>query len=95
VDTQASDQLSLIIQFYKLDLDEYEKQQKRFRYARGLLSTAMNTALRGCIEDEENPHLAMEKLEGLCMMNDARALDMTPDRKDWTAQVQRICILFH
>jgi hypothetical protein len=29
VDVQTSDQLSLIIQFYKLDLDEYEKQQKR------------------------------------------------------------------
>ena len=34
VDVQTSDQLSLIIQFYKLDLDEYEKQQKRLRYAR-------------------------------------------------------------
>lgn len=38
VEAQTSD-LSLIIQFYKLDLDEYEKQQKRFRYARGLLSS--------------------------------------------------------
>jgi hypothetical protein len=77
VEAQASDQLSLIIQFYKLDLDEYEKQQKRLRYARGLLSTTINTALRGCIKDEENPQLAMEKLKGLCKMNDARALDMT------------------
>ena len=77
VETQASDQLGLIIQFYKLDLDEYEKQQKRLRYARGLLSTTINTALRGCIKDEENPQLAMEKLKGLCKMNDARALDMT------------------
>lgn len=76
VEAQTSD-LSLIIQFYKLDLDEYEKQQKRFRYARGILSTTINTALRGCIKDEENPHLAMEKLKGLCKMNDARALDMT------------------
>ena len=77
VEAQTSDQLSLIIQFYKLDLDEYEKQQKRLRYARGLLSTTINTALRGCIKDEENPQLAMEKLKGLCKMNDARALDMT------------------
>jgi len=77
VDTQASDQLSLVIQFYKLDLDEYEKQQKRLRHARGLLSTTINTALRGCIKDEEDPHLAMEILKGLCKMNDARALDMT------------------
>jgi hypothetical protein len=75
-EAQTSD-LSLIIQFYKLDLDEYEKQQKRFRYARGLLSTTINTALRGCIKDEEDPQLAMEKLRGLCKMNDARALDMT------------------
>ncbi|KAL6240319.1 hypothetical protein RBB50_012757, partial [Rhinocladiella similis] len=77
VEAQTSDQLSLIIQFYKLDLDEYEKQQKRLQYARGLLSTTINTALRGCIKDEENPQLAMEKLKGLCKMNDARALDMT------------------
>jgi hypothetical protein len=76
-DAQASDQLSLIIQFYKLDLDEYEKQQKRFQYARGLLSTTINTSLRGCIKDEENTHQAMEKLKGLCKMNDAHALDMT------------------
>ncbi|OAQ57917.1 integrase core domain-containing protein [Pochonia chlamydosporia 170] len=75
-EAQTSD-ISLTIQFYKLDLDEYEKQQKRFRYARGILSTTINTALRGCIKDEENPHLAMEKLKGLCKMNDARALDMT------------------
>lgn len=77
MEAQTSDQLSFIIQFYKLDLDEYEKQQKRLRYARGLLSTTINTALRGCIKDEENPQLAMEKLKGLCKMNDARALDMT------------------
>jgi hypothetical protein len=76
VEVQAGD-LSLIIQFYKLDLDEYEKQQKRRRYARGILSSTINTALRGCIKDEENPQLAMEKLKGLCKMNDARALDMT------------------
>jgi len=77
VEAQTGDQLSLIIQFYKLDLDEYEKQQKRRRYARGLLSTTINTAHRGCIKDEENPQLPMEKLKGLCKMNDARALDMT------------------
>lgn len=77
MEAQTSDHLSVIIQFYKLDLDEYEKQQKRLRYARGLLSTTINTALRGCIKDEENPQLAMEKLKGLCKMNDARALDMT------------------
>lgn len=76
-EAQTSDQLGIIIQFYKLDLDEYEKQQKRLRYARGLLSTTINTALQGCIKDEENPQLAMEKLKGLCKMNDARALDMT------------------
>ncbi|KAM3559037.1 hypothetical protein ARSEF4850_004308 [Beauveria asiatica] len=76
MEAQTSD-MSLIIQFYKIDLDEYEKQQKRFRYARGILSTTINTALRGCIKDEENPQLAMEKLKGLCKMNDARALDMT------------------
>lgn len=90
VEAQTSDQLSLIIQFYKLDLDEYEKQQKRLRYARGLLSTTINTALRGCIKDEENPQLAMEKLKGLCKMNDARALDMTG--KNRTTQVQGISI---
>ena len=76
VEAQTS-YISLTIQFYKLDLDEYEKQQKRFRYARGILSTTINTALRGCMKDEENPHLAMEKLKGLCKMNDARALYMT------------------
>jgi hypothetical protein len=74
VDTQASDQLSFIIQFCKLNLDKYEKQQRRLRYSRGILSTTINTALQGCIKDEENPYLPMEKLKGLCKMNDARAL---------------------
>lgn len=77
VEVQTSDHLGIVIQFYKLDLDEYEKQQKRLRYARGLLSTTNNTCLRGCIKDEENPQLAMEKLKRLCTMNNARALGMT------------------
>ena len=80
VEAQSSDQLSVITQLYKLDLDEYEKQQKRLRYARGLLSTTINTALRGCIKDEQSPQLAMEKLKGLCKMNNARALDMTLEK---------------
>jgi hypothetical protein len=74
---QTNVDVGLVIQFYKLDLDEYEKQQKRIRYARGLLSTTINAALRGCIKDEESPHLALGMLKGLCKMNDARALDLT------------------
>ena len=58
-ENNSDNQLSLIIQFYKLDLDEYEKHQKRIQYAWNLLSTAVNAALRGCINDEADPHLAM------------------------------------
>jgi hypothetical protein len=59
---------------YRLDLDEFEKQDARIRQARGLLAMSVDPAIRGIIADIADPHKAFLEIKSFFQMSNTRAL---------------------
>lgn len=55
---------------YKLDLDDFEKQDACVRLVRGLLASTVDQAIRGCISYIEQPREAIDQIKFLCKMSD-------------------------
>ena len=78
---EAHNNYSYSVTDYKLDLDEYEKQQKRVRDANSLLRASVNPAIRGCLT-MENPRDIYEEIKVLCKMSDSQALTLLHQKID-------------
>ncbi|KAG9759970.1 hypothetical protein KCU73_g3120, partial [Aureobasidium melanogenum] len=70
----AIEDFKLAVSDYRLDLDEYEKQDHRIRQAKGLLAMSVDPAIRSVIADISDPEKAFTEIKSICQMTDTRAL---------------------
>jgi hypothetical protein len=71
---EAIEDFKFAIVDYRLDLDEYEKQDARIRQAKGLLAMSVEPAIRSIIADIADPHKAFLEIRSICQMTNTRAL---------------------
>ena len=80
--TLSSAQLSARISEYKLDLEEYEKNNKMVRTANALMAYWIDPAIRGKVQSFNSPYLAWEWIRSQYKMQDARSLDIALARME-------------
>lgn len=66
-----NDIYQLDIMEYMLDLEMFQKQQKRLRYARTLLFATVTPAVLGSVSDTVVPSEVMAEIKSLCKMSDS------------------------
>jgi hypothetical protein len=71
---EAIEDFQFAVVDYRLDLDEFEKQDARIRQARGLLTTSIDPAIRRIIADIADPHKAFLEIKSIYQMTNIRAL---------------------
>ncbi|KAH0166409.1 hypothetical protein KCU67_g4321, partial [Aureobasidium melanogenum] len=79
---EAVEDFKLAIVDYRLDLEQYEKQDARVRQAKGLLAMSVDPAIRSIIADISGPHEAFLEIKSICQMTDARALGLALSKID-------------
>lgn len=79
IDPPTSDTTSYIAQ-YKLEMEEYERNQKKLRIARSLLAYWVDPSIRGRIQAKVSPKEAWEWLQEQYKMHGSRALDLALSR---------------
>lgn len=67
---------------FKLDLEQWEKQDARVRSARSLLANTVHPSIRGSLQPESDPTKALKELKSLCQMADGHALQYTLSKID-------------
>ena len=72
----TSEDYTLKVAEYKLDLDEYRDNDQKARLAHSLLTFWVDPAIRGNLQTHETPKKAWDWLEGQYKMNNTRALDI-------------------
>ena len=79
----ALNTLETNITLYKLDSEEWKDNDKKVRHAQTLLPQWVDPAIRGNLEEHENPMDAWEYLKGQYKMTNARALDIALTKVLW------------
>ncbi|KAH0008356.1 hypothetical protein KCU78_g11284, partial [Aureobasidium melanogenum] len=73
---EAVEDYKVSISEYRLDLEQFEKQDARLRLAKGLLSMSVDPAIRTQISETDDPCDAFNEIKSVCQMTDARALSI-------------------
>lgn len=76
---EANNEYQIAIQTYKLDLDEYDKQQTRKREACVLLAKNIDPDLLSAVTIKDNPKEAADNVAALCKLQESRAVDQALD----------------
>jgi hypothetical protein len=71
---EAVEDFKFAVVDYRLDLDEFEKQDARIRQAKGLLAMSVDPAIRRIIADIADPRKAFLEIKSIYQMTNTRAL---------------------